>query len=101
MIFPVLRIQVQDDVRLAADDIARLSPLALPVGRKVPSIVAVGADEPALWIEQSQLYHAKLSSAGISSDYMCVPGRHHFSITRDLADASAPLTRAMIELLDS
>ena len=98
---PVLRIQVQDDVHLDAADIAQLSPLALPLGRKVPSIVAVGADEPALWIEQSQLYHAKLSSAGIASDYMCVPGRHHFSITRDLGDASAPLTRAMIGLLDS
>ena len=98
---PVLRIPVQDDVRLAADDVAGLSPLALSLARKVPGIVAVGADEPTLWIEQSELYHAKLAAAGIASTYMCVPGRHHFSITRDLADASAPLTRAMIGLLDS
>lgn len=98
---PVLRIPVQDDVRLSPDDAARLSPLSLPPGRKVPSIVAVGADEPALWIEQSELYHAKLGAAGVPSSYLRVPDRHHFSITRDLADASAPLTRAMIGLLDA
>lgn len=96
---PVPRIPVQDDVRLTPNDVATYSPLLLPIPRAFPGIVAVGADEPPLWIEQSERYHAKLSATGADAQYMCVPGRHHFSITRDLGDANAPLTRAMIGLL--
>lgn len=96
---PVPRIQVRDDVHLTPAQIQACSPLSLPITRPLPSIVAVGADEPEMWIEQSALYHAKLLAAGAPAQYMIVPRRHHFSITRDLADATAPLTRAMIELL--
>lgn len=98
---PIPRIPVQEDVRIAAEDIPALSPLHLPIGHKVPCVVAVGADEPAMWIEQSELYRAKLVAAGVDASYLCVPDRHHFSITRDLAEESAPLTRAMIGLLDA
>jgi arylformamidase len=98
---PIPRIQVRDDVHLLPNEIAALSPLALPIMRAVPSIVAVGAEEPELWIEQSTLYHAKLVAAGSTAEFMCVPDRHHFSITRDLADAKAPLTRAVIDLLSA
>lgn len=96
---PVPRIPVQAELQLKADDIAELSPVALAVAKPIPSLVAVGADEPPLWIEQSERYHAKLAAAGADTQYMCIPGRHHFSITRDLGDADAPLTRAMTRLL--
>lgn len=98
---PIPRLPVQQEVHLAQDDIANLSPMFLPVHAQARCLVAVGADEPALWIEQSQRYHAKLTAAGTSADLMVIPGRHHFSITRDLADANALLTRALIDLLDS
>jgi arylformamidase len=98
---PIPRIQVRDEVHLTLDQIPGLSPLSLPVTHKLPSIVAVGADEPEMWIAQSEMYHAKLVAAGGASEYMCVPDRHHFSITRDLADGNAPLTRAMIGLLQA
>jgi arylformamidase len=96
---PIPRIPVQQDVRLTAVDVANLSPLNLPIQSRARCLVAAGADEPELWIAQSQRYHDKLAAAGIASDFMRVPGRHHFSITRDLADANAPLTRAVIDLL--
>lgn len=98
---PVRRIPVQQDVRLTEDDAVALSPMQLPVQHPLPTIVAVGNEEPALWIEQSQRYHAILTDAGTPAEYMAVPGRHHFSITRDLDDPQAPLTRSMIRLLDA
>lgn len=98
---PVPRIPVQQEVQLTADDVERLSPLRLPIRSTARCLVAVGGDEPDMWIGQSRDYHAKLLAAGVASDLMIVPDRHHFSITRDLADATTPLAQAVIGLLDS
>lgn len=95
----VLRIQVNEDVRLSAEDALALSPLLLPVHCRVPTIVAVGGAEPPLWIEQSRRFARRLASAGAGARLMEVPGLHHFSITHSLADSTAPLTRAILELV--
>lgn len=96
---PVLRIQVNEDVRLAAEDVLALSPQFLPLHCRVPTIVAAGAAEPPLWIEQSHRFAAKLSAKGADVRLMEVPGLHHFSITQSLSDANAPLTRAILDLV--
>lgn len=98
---PVPLLPVQQEVQLAPGDVARLSPMSLPLRSRARCLVAVGGDEPDLWIAQSQDYHTKLTAAAIASQLMVVPSRHHFSITRDLADATATLTRALIDLLQS
>lgn len=98
---PVPRLPVQAEVRLLAKDVAALSPLNLPIASKAKCLVAVGADEPPLWIEQSQRYHEKLRAADVTSDLMLVPGRHHFSITRDLTDGRSMLSRAVAGLLSA
>lgn len=96
---PVLRIQVNEDVRLAPEDVMGLSPQFLPLHCRVPAIVAAGADEPALWIEQSRRFAAKLSAKGTDVRLMEIPGLHHFSITQSLSDSNAPLTRAILDLV--
>ena len=96
---PVLRIQVNEDVRLTAEDVPGLSPQFLPLRCRVPSIVAVGGGEPPLWIEQSRRFAAKLSAIGADVRMMEVPGLHHFSITHSLSDRAAPLTRAILDLV--
>lgn len=96
---PVLRIQVNEDVRLAAEDVLALSPQFLPLHCRVPAIVAAGAAEPPLWIEQSHRFAAKLTAKGADVRLMEVPGLHHFSITQSLSDANAPLTRAILDLV--
>lgn len=98
---PIPRIPVQQEVQLTADDVARLSPMHLPVRSAARRLVAVGGDEPDMWIGQSRDYHAKLQAAGVAGELMVIPDQHHFSITRDLADATTPLARAVIQLLDS
>lgn len=96
---PIPRIQVNEDVRLSPDDVPRLSPQFLPLHCRVPAIVAVGAAEPPLWIEQSRRFAAKLSATGADVRLMEMPGLHHFSITHSLSDATAPLTRAILDLV--
>ena len=97
---PVQKIQVRDDVHLTPQDLTRLSPLYLDIANAAPAVLAVGGDEPELWIDQSRRYHRKLVDAGLESEFMVVPGHHHFSITRDLADPDAPLFRSMLRLLE-
>jgi arylformamidase len=96
---PVLRIQVNEDVRLAPEDVLGLSPQFLPLRCRVPAIVAAGAAEPPLWIEQSRRFAAKLSAKGADVRLMEVAGLHHFSITHALSNSNAPLTRAILDLV--
>ena len=96
---PIPRIQVREDVRLTSAEIDALSPLRLLPRSAAPSVVAVGGAEPALWIEQSRRYHRKLSDAGMESEFMIIPGHHHFSITRCLAEPESPLFRSVVRLL--
>jgi arylformamidase len=95
----VLRIQVNEDARLSKADVQVLSPQFLPMRNAVGTIVAVGGDEPPMWIEQSQRFHDKLVQAGLSSELIVLPGLNHFSITASLGDVGEPLTKAMLRLV--
>ncbi|HWA50515.1 MAG TPA: alpha/beta hydrolase, partial [Dongiaceae bacterium] len=95
----VLHIQVNEDVRLAQADVPPLSPQFLQVRNPVETIVAVGGDEPPLWIEQSRRFHDKLVRAGAKAELMVLPGLNHFSITASLGDPEQPLTQAMLRLV--
>lgn len=95
----ILHIQVNEDVRIGKADVPALSPQFLTVRNAVPTIVAVGGDEPPMWIEQSQRFHGKLTQAGIRSELMVLPGLNHFSITTSLGDADAPLAQALLRLV--
>jgi len=92
---PVLRIDANAEIRLRPDMVARNSPLSLPLPAKPPVIVAVGADETPLWIKQSTDYAAMLRAQDVATELMIIPGVHHFSITRSLADPAGVLPRAM------
>jgi arylformamidase len=98
---PIPHIQVREDVPLTAADIERLSPLRLAPKVKAPVVVAVGGDEPPLWIDQSARYHRHLVEAGTESEYMLLPGHHHFSISRAIAEPEGALFRAMRRVLGS
>ena len=98
---PIPHIQVREDVALTAQDIELLSPLRLKPKVKRPVVIAAGGDESALWIDQSARYHRKLAEAEMESEYMVLPGHHHFSISRCIAEPEGMLFRAMRRLLQS
>ncbi len=92
---PVLRIDANAEIRLKPAMVARNSPLSLPLPAQPPVIVAVGADETPLWIKQSTDYAAMLRAQGVPTELMIIPGVHHFSITRSLADPAGVLPKAI------
>jgi arylformamidase len=98
---PIPHIQVREDVALTPQDIEQLSPLRLTPRAKAPVVVAVGGGEPPLWIDQSARYHQHLVGHGMESKYMVLPGHHHFSISRCIAEPEGTLFRAMRQLLKS
>jgi arylformamidase len=92
---PVLRIDANAEIRLRPDMVARNSPLSLPLPAKPPVIVAVGGDETPLWVKQSTDYAAMLRANGVPTELMIIPGTHHFSITRSLAEPEGVLPMAI------
>src|SRR5690349_7423066 len=96
---PIPRIPVNEDVRLSIDDVLALSPQFLPLHCRAPSIVAVGVGETPMWIEQSHRFAAKLTTAGADVRLIEMLGLHHFSITYSLSDPTAPLSRAIVDLV--
>jgi arylformamidase len=98
---PIPHIQVREDVALTPRDIERLSPLRLQLRVKAPVVVAAGGAEPELWIDQSMRYHQRLVDHGMECEYMVLPGHHHFSISRCLAEPEGKLFLAMRRLLGS
>ena len=93
---PVLRISVNAEIRLTAAMAARNSPTLHPPTRHLPLLLLVGADEPAGWIKQTTDFRAAFEASAGPCDYLELPGRHHFSIIRDMADSGSPLFLAML-----
>lgn len=95
----VMKISVQEQVRMTTELAAKNSPLLHPPRVKCPLLVAVGADEPKGWQEMSKDYFEFCQRSGMSVEYLVEPDANHYTMTEHLLDASRPLTRAMIEQL--
>ena len=97
---PVLRVSVNEDVRLTEAMAERNSPTLHPPTRALPMVLAVGADEPAGWIKQSADFRDAYSRVAGPCDYLEVAGRSHFSILHDVADRDSALCQAMLRQMD-
>ncbi|MCG8693774.1 MAG: alpha/beta hydrolase [Minwuiales bacterium] len=90
---PVLKLPVNEEVRLTPEIVTKVNAMARPPRGDVPILVAVGGDEPPGWIAQSVDYH---TVAGPDAEFMTVPGANHFSIAFDMADPDHALHSAML-----
>ena len=88
--------QLQQDIRLTAQEAKAMSPMYLAPLAKGPAIVAVGGAEPDLFHWQSLEYAARLRFHRIKVEYVSTPGDNHFAITDRLGNARDPLTKALI-----
>jgi arylformamidase len=93
---PVMRVSVNEEIRLTEEMAERNSPTLHPPDPLAPILVAVGGDEPPGWIRQSVDFFAVCRKHGVVCDYMQVPGAHHFSILYALADPASSLCRAVL-----
>lgn len=90
---------VQPWVQLGWDEVRRLSPISRMPTAPVPVTVAVGGGETNEFLRQSRDYRAALGAAGHGADYLEIPGRHHFDVLDDLADAEGPLFSAVMKVV--
>jgi arylformamidase len=81
---PVLKISVNEEIRLQPEDVHPLSPINFPVAKKTIYSVIVGADEPKGWVEQSASFTEYLHQQGARATLSILPDRHHYSILQDM-----------------
>ena len=93
----VMKISVQEQVKLTPDTAKLNSPFLNPPKVKCPLVVAVGSAEPKGWQQMSQDYFNFCKQQGTKVDYLIVPGANHYTMSEKLLDESNPLTQAMIK----
>lgn len=93
----VMKISVQEQVRMTPEIGRANSPLANPPRVKCPLVVAVGGDEPKGWQQMSEDYFRYCKENGMSAEYLVEPGANHYTMSEHLLDESSPLTRAMLK----
>ena len=93
----VMRISVQEQVRLTPELAKLNSPFRTPPRVKCPLVVAVGGAEPKGWQQMSEDYFQFCKNNGMNVEYLVEPGANHYTMSEHLLDDSRPLTRAMIQ----
>lgn len=97
---PLVDTYVNAPLHLTAADAATVSPMRLPLGSPVRSIVAWGENETREFKRQSRTYAALLEAAGFPVTACELQGINHFDIVFGLADRETQLGRATLELIE-
>jgi arylformamidase len=92
----VMRISVQEQVRMTPEVAKLNSPFLNPPRVRCPLVVAVGSDEPKGWQQMSEDYFRFCKEHGINVEYLVVPGANHYTMTEKFLDADNPLTQAVL-----
>lgn len=90
---PVLRISVNEQIRLRAEQVDAMSPLRHPPSAAVPLVVAVGGAETDSWIAESRRFAQLCASHGTACLYAELPQENHFSVMRHFETPGDWLTR--------
>lgn len=97
---PVLKISVNQDIRLDEAMAARNSVSNFPPRSVGRILVSYGTAEPAGWQAQSTDFHEACRKAGIASELLPAEGANHFDILYPLADPAQPLGAALLRQCD-
>lgn len=93
----VMKISVQEQVRMTPECASANSPFVNPPKVKCPLVVAVGGAEPQGWQQMSQDYFNYCREQGMDVEYLVVPGANHYTMSEHLLDEKSPLTQVMIK----
>lgn len=90
---PIRLCFLNDDLKLSPQETVRNSPLRLTPAATSPLLLAVGGDEGAEYLRQSEALAAAWSRHGIAVEVAVLPGQNHFTIVDQLTDPEADLSR--------
>jgi len=93
----VMRISVQEEVRLTPEMARENNPFLRPPMARCPILVAVGGAEPKGWQQMSEDYFNYCKARGRSVEFLVVPGANHYTVPEQFLDASSSLTQATLE----
>ena len=93
----VMKISVQEQVRMTPDQAKANSPFLNPPRVKCPVLVAIGGDEPDGWQQMSRDYFEFCKQNGMDAEYLIEPEANHYTMSEHLLDDTQPLTKAMIK----
>jgi arylformamidase len=96
----VMRISVQEEVRLTPELAQENSPFVHPPLPICPVIVAVGGAEPKGWQQMSEDFFKLCKQRGVDCEYLIIPGANHYTMSEHLADAESPLAQAMLRQMN-
>ena len=95
---PIMHARVlNDDLKLDAACVARLSPAWMKPATHAPLMTAVGGLESDEFKRQNRIISQRWS--GVFRRDVPMPGRHHFSILDALGESGSPLHQAAVEML--
>jgi arylformamidase len=92
----VMKISVQEQVRMTAEIAQASSPFRNPPKVHCPLVVAVGGAEPKGWQQMSEDYFNYGKQQGMRAEYLVVPGANHYTMSEKLLDEGNPLTQVML-----
>ena len=93
----VMKISVQEQVRMTPEIAKANSPFLNSLRVKCPMVVAVGGAEPKGWQQMAEDYFNHCKRHGMNVEYLVVPGANHYTMSEKLRDDANPLTQAMIK----
>ena len=96
----VMRISVQEQVKLTPELAKENSPFHHPPLPVSPVIVAVGGAEPKGWQQMSEDFSKLCKERGLDCEYLIIPGANHYTMSEHLADADSPLAQAMLRQMN-
>ena len=91
---------LQPDLRLTERDIAEASPQRRVTRVPVDMLITWGSDESDEFARQSEEFRAAWEAAGNRARLLPQLGRNHFNAITDLGETDAPLTHAILDLMD-
>ncbi|MFT5500186.1 MAG: arylformamidase [Woeseiaceae bacterium] len=94
---PVSLTAVNDKVGMDLLEARAMSPLLHEVNNRCPAILAYGENETAEFKRQTNDYLALLRGQNMSVVCKEIPGRNHFDVILDLADAGSWLSRMVLK----
>ena len=95
---PLIHVSQNQDLRLAAAEARRVSPLhwKVPAGRTLDAVV--GALESNEFLRQSRMIAEIWRSQGVKTRYEEIAGANHFTVVDPLSHADSAMTKRVVEL---